>query len=58
VTVIYDPKGLPPDWPEVAAVVQVNREREVKETNVTTTHYYRTSYPGPAAKRAGMIYGH
>ena len=29
VTVIYDPDGLPPEWPDVAAVVQVNREREV-----------------------------
>src|SRR4051795_7108702 len=28
VTVIYDPAGLPAEWPDVAAVGQVNRERE------------------------------
>jgi predicted transposase YbfD/YdcC len=58
VTVIYDPKGLPPDGPDVAAVVQVNREREVQGTNVATTHYDLTSYPGTAAELAGVIRGH
>ena len=29
VTVVHDPAGLPAEWPDVAAVVQVNREREV-----------------------------
>ena len=37
VTVIYDPAGLPPDWPDVAAVVQVNREREVGGERTATT---------------------
>lgn len=43
VTVIENPKGLPDKWPDVAAVIQVNREREVKGVNTTTTHYYLTS---------------
>src|SRR4051812_44731258 len=30
VTVVYDPEGLPTEWPDVAAGVQVNREREVR----------------------------
>ena len=28
VTVVYDPAGLPPGWPGVAAVVQVDRVRD------------------------------
>jgi predicted transposase YbfD/YdcC len=38
VTVIYDPVGLPADWPEVAAVVQVGRERQVDGKNVSTLY--------------------
>src|SRR3954453_103306 len=49
VTVVYDPTGLPPDWPDVAAVVQVNREREVAGERAVTSHYYLTSYNGTAA---------
>src|SRR5947208_1954378 len=40
VMVIYDPPGLPPDWPDVAAVVMVNREREVGGERTCTSHYY------------------
>jgi predicted transposase YbfD/YdcC len=58
VTVIYDPSGLPPDWPEVAAVVQVNREREVGGERAVTTHYYLTSHAGPAAEFARWVRGH
>src|SRR4051812_33320907 len=29
VTVVYEPTGLPPGWPDVAAVVLVTREREL-----------------------------
>jgi predicted transposase YbfD/YdcC len=58
VTVFTDPEGLPEAWPDVAAVVQVNREREVNGTNTTTTHFYLTSYAGPAAEIAGWIRGH
>jgi hypothetical protein len=43
VTVIYDPEGLPTDWPYVAAVVAVGREREVGGENTSTAHYYVTS---------------
>jgi predicted transposase YbfD/YdcC len=49
---------LPGDWPDVAAVVQVNREREVGGENASTTHYYLTSYAGPAADIAGWVRGH
>ena len=58
VTVIADPGGLPGDWPDVAAVVQVSREREVGGENVSTTHYYLTSYAGTAAEIAGWVRGH
>jgi predicted transposase YbfD/YdcC len=58
VTVIYDPPGLPADWPDVAAVVLVGREREVKGANVSTAHYYLTSHPGRAAEMAGLIRSH
>lgn len=58
VTVIYDPVGLPADWPDVAAVVQVAREREVGGKNTSTTHYYLTSYAGTAAEMGGFVRGH
>jgi predicted transposase YbfD/YdcC len=58
VTVIYDPPGLPPDWPEVAAVVQVDREREVGGERAVTTHYSLTSHDGTAAEFARWVRGH
>jgi predicted transposase YbfD/YdcC len=58
VTVIYDPEGLPADWPDVAAVVFVGREREVKGANTSTAHYYITSHPGTAAELGRLIRGH
>ena len=58
VTVIYDPPGLPEGWPEVAAVVQVNREREVGGERTFTSHYYLTSDSGTAAEIAGFVRGH
>jgi predicted transposase YbfD/YdcC len=58
VTVVYDPPGLPPDWPDVAAVVLVNREREVGGERTCTSHYYLTSYAGTAAEIAGFVRGH
>jgi predicted transposase YbfD/YdcC len=58
VTVIHDPKGLPADWPDAAAVVQVNREREAGGERATTTHYYVSSHRGSAAEFAGLIRGH
>ena len=54
VTVIEDPKGLPAKWPDVAAIVQVNRERAVNGKNTTTTHYYVTSLRA-TAKTIGQL---
>lgn len=58
VTVVYNPEGLPGEWPDVAAVVQVNREREAGGKNTSTTHYYLTSCAGTAAEIAGWVRGH
>lgn len=58
VTVIDKPQGLPAGWPDVAAVVIVGREREVKGTNTSTAHYYLTSRRLSAAKLAGYVRGH
>lgn len=58
VTVIYDPPGLPAAWRDVAAIIEVNRERTVNGTHTSTTHYYLTSHPGTAAELAGFIRGH
>lgn len=58
VTVIENPQGLPPDWPDVAAVVQVNREREVNGVNTSTTHYYITSHAGSAKELGTWVRGH
>jgi predicted transposase YbfD/YdcC len=58
VTVIYDPEGLPGEWPDVAAVVLVAREREVGGTNTSTAHYYVTSYRGRASVLGRHIRGH
>jgi predicted transposase YbfD/YdcC len=57
-TVIYDPEGLPPEWADVAAVVQVGREREVGGKNGSTAHYYVTSSRGRAATLGRRIRGH
>jgi len=58
VTVIANPAGLPSEWPDVAAVVQVNREREVDGENVTTTHYYLSSHNGSAKAFGALVRGH
>jgi predicted transposase YbfD/YdcC len=58
VTVIYDTAGLPADWPDAAAVVLVNREREIGGKRTCTSHYYLTSYAGTAAEVASIIRGH
>ena len=58
VTVVYDPCGLPAEWPDVAAVVQVNREREVGGKRAVTTHYYLTSHDGTAADFGRWVRGH
>lgn len=58
VTMIYEPDGLPDDWPDVAAVVLVGRERVVNGKRTSTAHYYLTSYRGTAAQLAGWVRGH
>ena len=58
VTVVYDPEGLPPQWPDVAAVVLVGREREAGGKNVSTAHYYITSYRGRASALGRHIRSH
>jgi predicted transposase YbfD/YdcC len=58
VTVIYEPAGLPAEWPDVAAVVQVNREREVRGERTVTSHYYIASQGGTASEFAGWVRGH
>jgi predicted transposase YbfD/YdcC len=57
-TVIYDPKGLPPEWPDVAAAVLIGRERSVKGSNTSTAHYYITSLRGTAAELGRLVRRH
>ena len=42
----------------MAAVVQVNREREVRGERAVTSHYYIASHDGTAAEFAGWVRGH
>jgi predicted transposase YbfD/YdcC len=58
VTVLYNPEGLPPEWRDVAAVVLVGREREVKGKRADTAHYYITSLRATAAELGGLIRRH
>jgi predicted transposase YbfD/YdcC len=58
VTVIYDPQGLPAEWPDVAAVVLVGRERKADGKNASTSHYYLTSRRAEAARLGEAIRGH
>jgi predicted transposase YbfD/YdcC len=58
VTVIYSPTGLPPEWPDVAAVVQVNRQRKIGTKTTVTTHYHLSSHEATANSFAGWVRGH
>jgi len=58
VGVFKSPEGIPAEWPDVAAVVQVNREREVGGVRTCTSHYYLTSYAGTAAELGRWVRGH
>jgi len=58
VSVVYDPKGLPPEWVDAAAVVSVLRERTVGGVTTTTVHYYLSSHAGSAKAMAGYVRGH
>jgi predicted transposase YbfD/YdcC len=57
-TVVYDPVGLPADWPGVAAVVLVGRERTVGGTRACTGQYYIASHPGTAEELGGLARSH
>src|SRR3954452_7195135 len=58
VTVIGAPEGIPADWPDVAAVVEVDREREVGGERTVTSHYSLSSYAGTAAELGRWVRGH
>lgn len=58
VTVITNPPGVPTCWPDVSAVVQVNREREVNGVNTMTTQYYVSSHAGSAKAFGALVRGH
>ena len=58
VAVIYAPEGLPAGWPDVKAVVEVVRQREVGGVSTTTCHHYLSSHGGTAEEMAGWIRGH
>ena len=57
-TVIYDPAGLPTDWPDVAAVVLVGRERAVGNASALTGRYYIASHAGMAEELGGLARSH
>jgi predicted transposase YbfD/YdcC len=57
-SVIYDPEGLPPEWPDAAAVMSVLRERTVDGVTTTAAHYYLSSHAGSAEAMAGFLRGH
>ena len=48
VAVIYAPEGLPAGWPDVKAVVEVVRQREVGGVSTTTCHHSLSSHGGTA----------
>jgi hypothetical protein len=56
--VIYDPEGLPPGWPDVAAVILVGREREIKGVRADTSHYYITSRRASATELGQFVRRH
>jgi hypothetical protein len=58
VSLIYNPLGLPPGWPDAASVVSVVREWVVGGEATTTVHYYLSSYAGTAEVIAAFLRGH
>jgi hypothetical protein len=58
VTVLDDPPGLPEGWPDTAAVVLVNREREVGGERTCASHDDLTSDAGTGAAIARFVSGH
>jgi predicted transposase YbfD/YdcC len=59
VTVIYDPTGLPAEWPDVKAVVCVSREREAQgRSSSSETQLYISSSAGSAKVLGQWERGH
>ena len=58
VRVIKNPVGLPEAWPDVKAVVQVNRERTCHGKTTTTSHYYISSRDASAKQLGDFIRRH
>lgn len=58
VTVIENPHGVPEGWLDVAAIIQVNREREVNGVNTPTTQYYISSLKGSAQQFGHWVRRH
>ena len=58
VTVLYDPVGLPSAWPDVAAVVRIERVRSVGGKCSRTKHYYLSSHRGTAVELGTRQRGH
>lgn len=55
VAVVRGPQGLPSEWPGVAAVVFVGREREVGGKGSDAAHHSITSLRGTAAQLGGLV---
>jgi predicted transposase YbfD/YdcC len=58
VTVVYDPVGLPEEWPDVKAVVCVSRERGSKGKSSSESQLYISSYAGSARLLGQRVRGH
>jgi predicted transposase YbfD/YdcC len=58
VTVLYDPEGLPAEWRDAAAVVQVGRERSVKDKTTSEVSYYLTSRRASAKELGERVRRH
>ena len=58
VCVVTDPVGIPDVWPDVAAVVPVNRVRVAGGRRTQTTHYYLSSHKAQAEILGRVVWGH
>jgi predicted transposase YbfD/YdcC len=58
VAVVTAPSGLPAEWSDVAAVIEVTRQRTVGDTTSCESHYYVASFAGSAAAFGQSIRDH